>query len=1549
MPLVDLGPATEETGLVDLGPAENVSRETSIPQVGVLDTNTLMADGFDMEKHIGPEKSAQLDLVGDKDKALDDLKVSAFLQNMGVQQDNINAADIALKAQMENTESGFFDSIKEGWDNNQIQLQIAGIRLSERNGGISPDIAQKQVDSLKAKIRETKSTGVSSWVKSAANMAPMMLDTSSSGAKYGLAAGGTAALIALAGGQAGPQVALPEEVVTVPGAALTFGGIGFSYGSSKRSMEIQSGLMYDELMTMTDANGNKIDPAIAGPIADSVGAINGMLELVQIGDIIKTIPGGKKLIARAQRATINNLVKRKSIQSVLFNGATKYAGHIGVETGTEVIQEADNVIFGELAKNISNELDKTGFAPAAKADIAKRLLDTAVESAKAFSLIALPGNVVQTGGEALSVKKPTTKPTRGQPAAVPAQQVVPGTEPVERISRVMASEKIIPRLDVDSLGKTLVDEPIELPARKKKETPAIFEGVKLKSGENYIKLPDNIGSVSVNYSPKSNVLYLGAIEVYEDYQGKGIGTKYLDKLKTLADKIGASIEVEVIGNNNADSKNAVRMYKFYHDRGFSGSESMSDMQTRILTYTPKEIDSNKSNVEKIKEYVKLSPEEELQLQQSEATLRAEEPFTITPELYIGNVTQRAKEVLGESFGVDPEQIQGFHEGAWPTKRTKITLKMDEARGLLTHMETSLQSRVDNNQLNTDSDLARANADWGDIKELRKKLGLPKTLRPFRVIRETGSRVVTIENTRERINKTTKSGAQDIVKMTEIDRLDNVIRRVAKAAKEGWSGGKKEAKETFALLQYLRKQKQLRDKLVKNIRKEPNEKVNFFYREAIQGLQNAIDWNVKTEGKKQKKETLREFISRNPDKADEIPAKLMETLSKKDVNNLSYGDLLAMNEEINRLKQLGELKSDSIRAERARAIEKEASDMAAIINKAPVGFIQKALKGIGQEKIAQVERAFSLRPGRIFDMLDGGKDFAGRIYTFFYGHTNEDYNTELLNTEQRQEGMKRRQAELGISMDGLLQKRTVGDFILTVDEMIHVYIGWKNAKSRATMMYGGGEIASSKDYMLVDDALYNQIVDHLTENEMIWGDTIISEYAQNSYDRLRNTVIAAENRDMGKEDNYTPIQVIREDIVSAEQELLDELALRHYFRQDGPHKGMTIKRKDIPAEFRRPMKLGATKQWFQAVRKQEHYINNALHIKDMQAIMKKDEFRKAIVDKFGQPIFDTMSHFIKMTANPDYYKSYNDIENLSKVLRRHTAIAYIAFRIPSMLNQLTGIMSFWTNSSFGDLLSSAMESAMRPMETYEKAKLAHPQISHQSIEREMEEMQIADNTAYERIIAKVGNAGMFGIASLDRAIRVIGINAVYNKAIRDGLSPKEASDKAAKTTLMTQEASTPKDLARLYSTHEFLNWFTMFTNQLNQIYNITTYDIPTAWRNKNYREASRSAISLATMAMMIWMIQNKDIPDEPEDALQAVGEQTVGSIPLLGSYILSGMKGWNASAPAPLEQAAKAGMAVMKLDDDPDKALQKLLEPISVLSGFPYQSAKEAYKFIEENE
>ena len=69
--------------------------------------------------------------------------------------------------------------------------------------------------------------------------------------------------------------------------------------------------------------------------------------------------------------------------------------------------------------------------------------------------------------------------------------------------------------------------------------------------------------------------------------------------------------------------------------------------------------------------------------------------------------------------------------------------------------------------------------------------------------------------------------------------------------------------------------------------------------------------------------------------------------------------------------------------------------------------------------------------------------------------------------------------------------------------------------------------------------------------------------------------------------------------------------------------------------------------------------------------------------------------------------------------------------------------------------------------------------------------------------------------------------------------------AQNATLRTQPAAAPKDLAQLYATNEFANWFTMFTNQLNQIYNIATYDFTGYVKNAEYQKAALVPMKTST--------------------------------------------------------------------------------------------------------
>lgn len=86
----------------------------------------------------------------------------------------------------------------------------------------------------------------------------------------------TGALIA---GNAGPQVLVPEETITVPMAYMK----GAELASTTSNMEIEAGFAYREM------RDNGVPHEIASPVSMVVGGVNGLLENAQLDEILSSI------------------------------------------------------------------------------------------------------------------------------------------------------------------------------------------------------------------------------------------------------------------------------------------------------------------------------------------------------------------------------------------------------------------------------------------------------------------------------------------------------------------------------------------------------------------------------------------------------------------------------------------------------------------------------------------------------------------------------------------------------------------------------------------------------------------------------------------------------------------------------------------------------------------------------------------------------------------------------------------------------------------------------------------------------------------------------------------------------------------------------------------------------------------------------------------------------------------------------------------------------------------------------------------------------------
>jgi hypothetical protein len=200
------------------------------------------------------------------------------------------------------------------------------------------------------------------------------------------AAAGAAAIA----GQIGPQVVVPEEVVTVPTAFAA----GLAAGNAASALEIEAGHAYNEML---EAGVKK---ETARKVALAVGTVNASLEALQVDELLDAYR------ATAAKGATKTFTK-KLAEELADRGVD-----VAKETVQEVVQEGVTITGVQTASKI----DKGEWAYTA-GEVVGRLGDTAKSSALSFGMMNVPAavkNTVTYGSE----KSTTTKLTENEQKVV---------------------------------------------------------------------------------------------------------------------------------------------------------------------------------------------------------------------------------------------------------------------------------------------------------------------------------------------------------------------------------------------------------------------------------------------------------------------------------------------------------------------------------------------------------------------------------------------------------------------------------------------------------------------------------------------------------------------------------------------------------------------------------------------------------------------------------------------------------------------------------------------------------------------------------------------------------------------------------------------------------------------------------------------------------------------------------------------------------------------------------------------------------------------------
>ena len=223
--------------------------------------------------------------------------------------------------------SATVDAFQRGQDNTEF-----GTLASKVMQGTATPEEKARADRLYLET-EPRTYGADSWLEKSlvggAEQIPMLAGFMWQSIKGGaggftLGAGAGAGYAAVAG-QLGPQAATPEELVTVPGAALAFGIKGGQAGAAAAgylySFEQIAGPAYYEFKGIKDENGVPLDDDTARVAAMAVGALGGGLEFLASSKLAALVPGGDKLTGLFTKDAIAQALTIPTVRQALTSFA----------------------------------------------------------------------------------------------------------------------------------------------------------------------------------------------------------------------------------------------------------------------------------------------------------------------------------------------------------------------------------------------------------------------------------------------------------------------------------------------------------------------------------------------------------------------------------------------------------------------------------------------------------------------------------------------------------------------------------------------------------------------------------------------------------------------------------------------------------------------------------------------------------------------------------------------------------------------------------------------------------------------------------------------------------------------------------------------------------------------------------------------------------------------------------------------------------------------------------------------------------------------------
>lgn len=813
----------------------------------------------------------------------------------------------------------------------------------------------------------------------------------------------------------------------------------------------------------------------------------------------------------------------------------------------------------------------------------------------------------------------------------------------------------------------------------------------------------------------------------------------------------------------------------------------------------------------------------------------------------------------------------------------------------------------------------------------------------------------IRDLRDKISKTEKAikdmeeehgerlDAMIASRKKEIKAQATVLRDALREQKAQLRLKEKERREKLKAKAYMRK-------LGAQITKDIPGSVDATFTGVLLRLKGKVDPHFRQRAKVEEKISLRDFYNQNPDIAAIMPKGFINELNAKPLNEWNIDELEALHAKIKAIEKKGKDKL------RERKFLKDIKDTKGIMDTTS----QLYSKGRpAEEAFTKVERqtlkekgeaAFlqNMRPNRMVDMLDAGmgtkgEQYDGPIYRLVWDGITEAFNNEVREKHRRETFIKAEAKRLKIGKFDL--HKTVKAFgkHWSKDEILDIYAAQRN-EHKHNLITNNNKITQ---------AMQDELMSHLKDNEKEFADSIINDYAE-SFSRYAEAYYLHKNIILNHETSYTPIRVLLEGMTEKEMDMREEMLFRAK-QYPGLRRSATNPR----VAHNHPIKLGLYDTWVGAMAEEEHYINNAEAHRHITHVLNNKEVVKAANDVGKGQVLKEVKKWIGRYVDPLENKSTRGWDPMVRILKHNAGIAYLFGMATTAAKQIPSAAYFMMFAG-PKMWSKYFLTPMGALEFKKTRALMEEHSPELIYARSVDQYQRAvmsksKNVATD-VLRTIEEYGLKPIAWTDAGVITVGWRAVFESYKSKNYSDVEAARKATQAVLLSQPSANIKDTAAIYSDDNMLSVFNMFTNQLNQVFGLISYDFPQAIKYKQVGRIAELMFGLTVGAATIWAISHRRWPKDKKDLTDMMSNYFLSTLPVVGKTMASAIEGFDLSVPAfkPFEGAAAGGSLLLdKLEGKKiskqhlDNEVWKMYEGLSIGLGLPYTIAKRTSKAIKE--